>query len=111
PTFLGARARAQDRETQSSLRNTVTAAKAIFTDRESYTRATPGALTQAEPTLTFVGPDTDTISPKSVSAFAPNADTFIAATRSASRTCWYIRDVIGGGGTMWNGPRAAPSGR
>src|SRR2546428_14171160 len=40
PTFLGARKRAQDRAAQSSLRNTVTAAKAIFTDSETYTPAT-----------------------------------------------------------------------
>src|SRR2546425_6427730 len=39
PTFLGARKRAQDRAAQSSLRNTVTAAKAIFTDSETYTPA------------------------------------------------------------------------
>src|SRR5438445_8540452 len=40
PTFLGARRRAQDRAAQSSLRNTVTAAKTVFTDNESYCDAT-----------------------------------------------------------------------
>src|SRR5713101_8790148 len=40
PTFLGARKRAQDRAAQSSLRNTVTAAKTVFTDNESYCDAT-----------------------------------------------------------------------
>src|SRR5688572_33434377 len=53
PTFLGARARAQDRAAQSSLRNTVTAAKAIFTDREDYADATVTALTAGEPAITF----------------------------------------------------------
>ena len=43
PTFLGARKRAQDRAAQSNLRNTVTAAKAIFTDKEDYNDATAPA--------------------------------------------------------------------
>src|SRR5688572_32809414 len=60
PTFLGARARAQDRAAQSSLRNTVTAAKAIYTDREDYADATTTALAAGEPALTFqVGASTD----------------------------------------------------
>src|SRR5438046_10130246 len=54
PTFLGARKRAQDRAAQSSLRNTVTSAKAIFTDNEDFSSATTAALQSAEPSLTFV---------------------------------------------------------
>src|SRR5437867_3976994 len=53
PTFLGARKRAQDRAAQSSLRNTVTAAKAIFTDKEDYSGADNTALTSNEPSLSF----------------------------------------------------------
>src|SRR5437899_13053209 len=62
PTFLGARKRAQDRAAQSSLRNTVTAAKAIFTDNEDYSKATADSnadgkfndeLKSGEPSLTF----------------------------------------------------------
>src|SRR5437763_2725553 len=70
PTFLGARARAQDRAAQSSLRNTVTTAMAIYTDKEDYTTATANVasgecaagngnyatrLICGEPSLTFVG--------------------------------------------------------
>jgi type IV pilus assembly protein PilA len=36
PTFLGARARAQDRAAQSDLRNGLAAAKTYFTDDDSY---------------------------------------------------------------------------
>src|SRR5436305_3513945 len=39
-TFLGARARAQNRAAQSSLRNALVAAKTIFTDNNDYTQAT-----------------------------------------------------------------------
>ena len=59
PTFLGARGRAQDRAAQSSLRNTVTAAKAIYTDDEDYADATTVALTASEPSLAFVGAAVD----------------------------------------------------
>src|SRR5947207_4312308 len=54
PTFLGARKRAQDRAAQANLRQTVTAAKVIFTDNEDYTQATDTALASAEPAITFV---------------------------------------------------------
>src|SRR3979409_658814 len=58
PTFLGARRRAQDRAAQSSLRNTVTAAKAIFTDNEDYTAADVSTLSSGEPSLTFAASGT-----------------------------------------------------
>src|SRR5438552_10927342 len=74
PTFLGARARAQNRAAQSSLRNAVTAAKTIYTDNEKYTDATAvtkstclavaayaGALKCSEPSLKFAGDGTTAI--------------------------------------------------
>ena len=65
PTFLGARTRAQNRAAQSDLRNTLVAAKVIYTDNSSYTCATAvngaGAgcvatvgLPSVEPSLTYV---------------------------------------------------------
>src|SRR6266702_2730850 len=60
PTFLGARARGQDKQSQSSLRNGLAAAKTCYTDKDSYvvgvcdsTGVPPSALTQIEPTLTY----------------------------------------------------------
>src|SRR5215210_5822885 len=41
PTFLGARQRAQDRASQSDLRNALTAEKTFYTDNQSYTNDTP----------------------------------------------------------------------
>ncbi len=53
PTFLGARARAQDRAAQSDLRNGLTAEKTFFTDSEAYTAdvAAGGDLKSIEPSL------------------------------------------------------------
>ena len=43
PTFLATRGKAQDKSAQSSLRNTVTAAKSIYADGNDYTKATTGS--------------------------------------------------------------------
>jgi type IV pilus assembly protein PilA len=106
PTFLGARARAQDRAAQSSLRNTLTAAKTIYTDNQSYTIVTPGAsgtLKATEPSLTFEADATGSNGPKVISsAAAPAADTFTAAAKSDSGKCFYIKDVASTtGGTTY----------
>src|SRR5947208_3227866 len=57
PTFLGARSRGQDKQSQSSLRNGLAAAKTCFTDKDSYNGPpvcdSTGALLAIEPTLTY----------------------------------------------------------
>ena len=62
PTFLGARTRAQNRAAQSDLRNTLVAAKTMYTDNSSYACATGAApvapctqnLPSVEPSLNYV---------------------------------------------------------
>src|SRR5687767_6335715 len=54
PTFLGARARAQDRAAQSDLRNGLAAAKTFFTDDDSYTGFDSSAADAIEPSLNWV---------------------------------------------------------
>jgi type IV pilus assembly protein PilA len=54
PTFLGLRERAQDRAAQSDLRNGLTAAKAFYTDDESYVGFNVAEGTDIEPSLTWV---------------------------------------------------------
>src|ERR1700704_1435856 len=53
PTFLGARARAQDRAAQSSLRNGLTAAKTAYSDKRDYSKSTDADLGAIEPSLTY----------------------------------------------------------
>src|SRR5712691_8979592 len=52
PTFLGARARAQDRAAQSDLRNGLTAEKTVYTDNSSYD-ATTATMVAVEPSLNW----------------------------------------------------------
>ncbi len=51
PTFLGARQRAQDRATQSDLRNGLTAEKTVFTDAQTYDTAAQISAAQVETSL------------------------------------------------------------
>jgi type IV pilus assembly protein PilA len=54
PTFLGLRRRAQDRAAQSDLRNGLTAAKAFYTDAETYAGFDVAAADATEPSLNWV---------------------------------------------------------
>ncbi len=51
PTFLGARQRAQDRATQSDLRNGLTAEKTVFTDAQTYDTDAEISAAQVETSL------------------------------------------------------------
>jgi len=102
PTFLGARTRAQDKASQSNLRNGITAAKTVFVDGQDYsTGATPAALIAVEPSLVFQA--AASTQPKEVSINAPSASTIYMASMSKSGTCWAVKDVqaAGGAGTSY----------
>src|ERR687892_2857847 len=66
PTFLGMRRRAQDRAAQSNLRNAITAAKAAFTDNETYVGFNAAAGTATEPSLTWIDNNGPTASGRQV---------------------------------------------
>ena len=101
PTFLASRGRAQEKSAQSSLRNTLTSAKSIYSDTSDYTKATigaGGALTNAEPSLTFVDSSTASDRPTKVSVnlgTSPSS-TFYATAKSDSGTCFMLKDSSAG---------------
>ena len=103
PTFLGARQRANNRAAQSSLRNSLTAAKTLFTDNNDYTTAGATAVGAVEPSLTFVDNATPSDGPKKVSVKAVSATQWDAAVWSASGNCYYIQDQSNGPGTSFGG--------
>ena len=113
PTFLGARQRANNRAAQSSLRNSLTAAKTLFTDNNSYAGANSVALQGVEPSLSFLDAGADSTGPKEVSVTrgaAPNQDVeWIAAVKSASGNCYYIKDESNGPGTMFATTTGSPT--
>ena len=113
PTFLGARARAQDRAAQSSLRNALVAAKTIYTDDSDYATADDVGLAAVEPSLTYTGAAVDSTGPTEVSvqagALAGDQD-WAAAAMSESGTCFWIYDVATGPGTSFGTGAAATCG-
>lgn len=89
--------RAKDREAQASLRNTLTSAKAIYTENKSYSGVTLSKLARFEPSLTFVE-DVST-GPKVVAIDVVSPQVFVAAAMSETNTCFAIRseEAMGGG--------------
>jgi type IV pilus assembly protein PilA len=108
PTFLGARARAQNRAAQSSLRNALVAAKTAYTDNDNYATATAGNLGLIEPSLTYSANVTST-GPNNISVLISNvvpgdSQVWSAAALSDSGTCYWIKDVavgVPGAGTFF----------
>ena len=98
PSFLGAKTRASDRSAQSSLRIAITNVKAIYSDTESFTEVTVGALSAAESSLRFTsGPSTG---PNLVSV-ASAIDGVVLAARSSTGTCYVIADTGPAAGTVF----------
>ncbi len=103
PTFLGARERAQNRAAQSSLRNTIAAAKTSYTDTSNFAGATTTGLEAIEPSLNYLAAGTASTTPTDVSvataAVGGNANQqFAAASMSESGTCYWINEVAQGAG-------------
>jgi type IV pilus assembly protein PilA len=104
PTFLGARARAQNRAAQSDLRNALVAAKVIYTDNSAYTNANSSGLIVVEPSLQYVdSPGASTVANPVVSVSVVSATEWAAARMSASGTCYWIRDRSANGTTYGSG--------
>jgi type IV pilus assembly protein PilA len=92
PVFLGATSRAKDRAMQSSLRDALTAAKVVYTDKQDYTQATPGALTTASGALTFVSAATAPSGQNNVSVAPVSASYIVFSGQSKTGNCFYVSD-------------------
>lgn len=90
PSFLGARRRAQDRATQSNLRQALANAKVVLTDSGDYAGVDAAALASEEPELRFVE-DIESTGPDVVSVFSTSTD-WVAAAQSRSGTCFALVD-------------------
>ncbi len=92
PTFIGAKQRAQDRAVQSSIRNALTAAKVVYSERGDYTPATVAGLSAAEPGIKFVDAATTPNGQNQVSVEPVSASYFRAAGQSLSGKCFFLSD-------------------
>ena len=100
PTFLGARTRAQNRAAQSDLRNTLVAAKTMYTDNSSYACATGAApvapctqnLASVEPSLTYVAGAPASVTTDGRGRRPSRRRSGRPHVWSASNICFYISD-------------------
>ena len=120
PTFLGVRARFQDRAAQSDLRNGVLAARILYTDNATFTPADDSAtgLVTILNTMCYVPTGQASIASNPVApactsgagtgsiSVASTATQFAAARMSTSSTCFVILD--GTTGTRY-GKTATPA--
>jgi type IV pilus assembly protein PilA len=97
PTYLGSRARAQDRQAQQSLRNSLANARTCFSDNESYTP--PGGpncdqviMATLESSLAFVAGAVASTGPRVVSVNPASANIWYGVSWSSSGKCWAIED-------------------
>lgn len=114
PTFLGARQRAADRGAQSDLRNGIAAAKAYFTDDDTYSGFNTGCAAAAacaatsppetfEPSLVWFGAGDPGTNYNRVVIVENTADTVVLVRRSTSGTYFCIADSRTGGTTYGSG--------
>jgi type IV pilus assembly protein PilA len=96
PTFLGARTRAEDRAAQSAIRNAFVAEKAYYTDTLTYT-TDPLAMTAIEASLAYVAGDTPAIEGVVYLHLHAVSNELFVSTKSGSGTCFYLREIDGGG--------------
>ena len=106
PTFLGARARAQDRAAQSDLRNGLAAAKTYFTDDDSYTGFDALAADGIEPSLNWVD-GAPTVDTDEVGITANTGSLVVMGRYSTSGAEFCIADDATGPGTTFGDDAAA----
>jgi type IV pilus assembly protein PilA len=109
PTFLGLRERAQNRAATSDVRNALTAAKAFYTDGDTYTPASgdfnAADGTAIEPSLTWVdGVGSET----QVGVQAVTASTVMLTKQSASED-WFCAVDEGGSSSVYGPGVDAPA--
>jgi len=108
PTFLGARARAADRATQSSVHTALTAGRVVFSDHEDYGNASLAALASVEGSVDWVNQNTPSDKAGMVSR-SNLGGVLTLASYSSSGTCFFLRDNPPADTTYGAMPRATPS--
>jgi type IV pilus assembly protein PilA len=96
PTFLGTRERASDRATQANIRNAFAAERAYYTDTLTYT-TDPAQMTAIEAAITYVDGDTPLVEGVVYLHLHAVPNEIFASAMSPSGTCWYLREIDGGG--------------
>ena len=103
PTFLGARERAWDRAAQADIRNAFAAERAYYSDTLTYTTV-PAEMTAIEAAITYVDGDTPLVSHVAYLHHHVIPNEIFVSAMSSSGTCWYLREIDGGGAEFASDP-------
>ncbi|MGH2640594.1 MAG: type IV pilin protein [Actinomycetota bacterium] len=103
PTFLGARERAWDRAAQADIRNAFAAERAYYSDTLTYTTV-PAEMTAIEAAITYVDGDTPLVTHVAYLHHHVATNELFVSAMSSSGTCWYLREIDGGGAEFATDP-------
>jgi len=101
PTFLGLRERAQNRSATSDLRNALTAAKAYYTDGDTFDDFDKAVGEEIEPSITFA----DGAGTLTAVGIAVAADDVVVLTKQSASEDWFCA-MDDGGISSVHGPEA-----
>jgi hypothetical protein len=93
---------------QTSLRNALVAAKAVYVDGQNYTLATPATLNAEGVPVQFVSAGTAPTGQNMISVDTVSVDYIVFAGQSKSSRCFYIADDASGPGTTYADTAPAP---
>ncbi len=96
---------------QSSLRNSLAAAKTLFTDTDDYSGISVEAMAQIEPSLNYVDGSIASTGATEISIYTNGSNVYAAAALSDSGTCLYVKDDATTGTTYGTGPGSACTGQ
>jgi prepilin-type N-terminal cleavage/methylation domain-containing protein len=101
PTFVGARDRANDRAMQTSLRNGLTATKAVYVDGQSYLAATPTRLNAEGVPVKFVDASIAPAQQNEISVDRVTDEYVVLGGQSRTGTCFFVSDDVSSLGTRF----------
>jgi type IV pilus assembly protein PilA len=114
PTFLGTRARANDRAVAANVRNAFTAARVFYTDALNYTDD-PAAMNNVEPSLRWTNAPLTGGQPQNT-VYIQTSDTpavrqsVVVVGRSRAGRCFFLRDTMNGGSSGTHYQAQVPAG-
>jgi type IV pilus assembly protein PilA len=101
PTFLGVRSRAQNKSAQSSLRNSLVAAKTAYSDAGNFTNVTLATLQSIEPGILWSTGGATSAGPNDVH-YTISGNVYTAWAKSDGGNCYSIQEDLGASATQFS---------
>ncbi len=96
PVMVGARTRAQDRAAQAYIKYAFNAERVYYSDGQTYS-SLPADMLSIESSLDYFDGDTPSTEGLVYLHVHPGPNELFLSVKSASGTCFYVREINGGG--------------